>query len=63
MGNGGVADALRYEKKTGNLLSEASHEQKAREVQTRLNNFSEMRIINPLARTPTASGMLIMLAS
>ncbi|WP_318652922.1 VENN motif pre-toxin domain-containing protein [Pseudomonas sp. PDM18] len=39
VGNGGVADALRYEKQTGDLLSEASHEQKAREVQTRLNNF------------------------
>ncbi|WP_084335682.1 hypothetical protein [Pseudomonas indica] len=39
VGNGGVADALRYEKQTGNLLSEATHEQKVKEMQARLNNF------------------------
>ena len=39
VGNGGLADALRYEKLTGVLLSDSGHAQKATEMQTRLSNF------------------------
>lgn len=39
VGNGGLADALRYEKLTGVLLSDSGHAQKATEMQTRLINF------------------------
>ncbi|WP_082061083.1 filamentous hemagglutinin N-terminal domain-containing protein [Pseudomonas sp. MRSN 12121] len=39
IGNGGLADALRYEKQSGVLLSDSGHAQKAVEMQTRLNNF------------------------
>ncbi len=39
VGNGGLADAVRYEKATGELLSPAGHEQKAVEVKLRLNDF------------------------
>jgi filamentous hemagglutinin len=39
VGNGGLADAVRYEKSTGEFLSPAGHEQKAIEVSKRLNDF------------------------
>lgn len=39
VGNGGLADALRYENQTGVLLSDSGHAQKAVEMQTRLSNF------------------------
>ncbi|WP_218572551.1 hypothetical protein, partial [Pseudomonas sp. MNR3A] len=38
VGNGGLADAVRYEKATGNMLSPAGHEQKAIEVRNRLSD-------------------------
>ncbi|MGY2170243.1 Hint domain-containing protein [Pseudomonas gingeri] len=37
VGNGGLADAVRYEKSTGEMLSPAGHEQKAIEVSNRLS--------------------------
>lgn len=39
VGNGGLADAVRYEKTTGDMLSPAGHEQKAIEVGNRLSDF------------------------
>ncbi len=39
VGNGGLADAVRYEKATGNMLSPAGHEQKAIEVRNRLSDL------------------------
>jgi filamentous hemagglutinin len=39
VGNGGLADAVRYEKATGNMLSPAGHEQKAIEVSNRLSDL------------------------
>jgi filamentous hemagglutinin len=39
VGNGGLADALRYESQTGALLSNSGHVQKAVKMQTRLNSF------------------------
>ena len=37
-GNGGLADAVRYEKATGDMLPPAGHEQKAIEVKNRLSD-------------------------
>ncbi|PUA41276.1 hypothetical protein C5U62_32865 [Pseudomonas protegens] len=39
VGNGGLADAVRYEKATGEMLSPAGHEQKAIEVSNRLSEL------------------------
>ncbi|MFJ2479606.1 filamentous hemagglutinin N-terminal domain-containing protein [Pseudomonas sp. NPDC087598] len=39
VGNGGLADAVRYEKATGDMLSPAGHEQKAIEVSNRLSDL------------------------
>lgn len=39
IGNGGLANALRYEKQTGVLLSDLGRAQKTAEMRSRLNNF------------------------
>ncbi|WP_206540015.1 hypothetical protein, partial [Ruegeria sp. ANG-R] len=39
VGNGGTADALRYENATGELLSPSGHRQKAIELRTRLQTY------------------------
>lgn len=39
VGNGGLADAVRYEKATGDMLSPAGHEQKVIEVSNRLSHL------------------------
>lgn len=52
VGNGGLADAVRYEKTTGDLLSPAGHEQKAIEVSKRLSDFVRIADNQPPGKYP-----------
>lgn len=56
VGNGGLADALRYEKLTGVLLSDSGHAQKATEMQTRLSNFIRKADNQPPGSYPNSRG-------
>jgi filamentous hemagglutinin len=56
VGNGGTADALRYERMTGELLSPAGHEQKARDMLKRIEKWRQ-RAHN--APNPRSDGRII----
>lgn len=53
VGNGSTADALRYERATGKLLSETGHLQKAIELKTRLEKYIRRAENSP---NPTSTG-------
>ncbi|MGC5700174.1 hemagglutinin repeat-containing protein [Pseudomonas sp. NFXW11] len=52
VGNGGLADAVRYEKATGDMLSPAGHEQKAIEVSNRLSDLVRSADNQPPGKYP-----------
>ena len=53
VGNGGTADALRYENATGELLSPSGHRQKAIELRTRLQTYVRRATNSP---NPNSAG-------
>lgn len=52
VGDGGLADAVRYEKTTGDMLSPAGHEQKAIEVGNRLSDLVRNADNQPPGKCP-----------